>query len=133
MKSVPARFLLNVVARECCKSLNQPYTEVRPMCASVFAPRPKYVVVKEFFVKRLFRLRPSISLVLAFVLCVPFAAFSGDNKEKDPDNIGDRNVSGKVNFYSLEKEIALGKQLAQQVERQSKVVNDPVVSEYVNR
>ena len=53
--------------------------------------------------------------------------------EKDPDDIGDRNVSGKVNFYSLEKEIALGKQLAQQVERGSKVVNDPVVSEYVNR
>jgi predicted Zn-dependent protease len=53
--------------------------------------------------------------------------------EKDPDDIGDRNVSGKVNFYSLEKEIALGKQLAQQVERGSKVVNDPIVSEYVNR
>ena len=53
--------------------------------------------------------------------------------EKNPDDIGDRNVSGKVNFYSLEKEIALGKQLAQQVERSSKVVNDPVVSEYVNR
>ena len=53
--------------------------------------------------------------------------------KKDPDDIGDRNVSGKVNFYSLEKEIALGKQLAQQVERGSKVINDPVVSEYVNR
>ena len=60
-------------------------------------------------------------------------AFAGDNKEKDPDAIGDRNVSGKVNFYSLEKEIALGKQLAQQVERQSKIISDPVVSEYVNR
>jgi len=53
--------------------------------------------------------------------------------KKDPDDIGDRNVAGKVNFYSLEKEIGLGKQLAQQVERGSKVVNDPVVSEYVNR
>jgi predicted Zn-dependent protease len=60
---------------------------------------------------------------------------SGKNKgsKKDPDDIGDRNVSGKVNFYSLEKEIALGKQLAQQVERGSKVINDPIVSEYVNR
>jgi predicted Zn-dependent protease len=38
-----------------------------------------------------------------------------------------------VNWYSLEKEIALGKQLAQQVERQSKVINDPVIAEYVNR
>jgi len=95
-------------------------------------------------VKPSFFLRPSISLVLAFVLTAPFAAFpqdSGNQKssekqkgsEKNPDDIGDRNVSGKVNFYSLEKEIALGKQLAQQVERQSKVINDPVVSEYVNR
>jgi predicted Zn-dependent protease len=67
------------------------------------------------------------------LLAVPFTALPKDNKEKDPDAIGDRNVSGKVNFYSLEKEIALGKMLAQQVERQSKVINDPIVSEYVNR
>ncbi len=62
---------------------------------------------------------------------------SSDKKKKgskqDPDDIGDRNVSGKLDWYSLEKEIALGKQLAQQVERGSKVVNDPVVAEYVNR
>lgn len=77
--------------------------------------------------------RSSVSLTLAILLSVPWVSFAGDNKEKDPDAIGDRNVSGKVNFYSLEKEIALGKQLAQQVERQSKVVNDPVVAEYVNR
>ena len=38
-----------------------------------------------------------------------------------------------VNFYSLEKEIALGKQLAQEVERQAKVINDPIIAEYVNR
>ena len=39
----------------------------------------------------------------------------------------------KVNFYSLEKEIALGKQLAQEVERQAKIIDDPVIAEYVNR
>ncbi len=38
-----------------------------------------------------------------------------------------------MNFYSLEKEIALGKQLAQEVERSAKLVDDPVVTEYVNR
>jgi len=90
-------------------------------------------------VKRLFPIRASVSLVLTCMLAVPFTAFpqnSGSTtkgSEKNPDDIGDRNVSGKVNFYSLEKEIALGKQLAQQVERQSKVVSDPIVSEYVNR
>jgi beta-barrel assembly-enhancing protease len=77
--------------------------------------------------------KSAISLTLALLLVTPFTALPKDSKEKDPDAIGDRNVSGKVNFYSLEKEIALGKQLAQQVERQSKIVNDPVVSEYVNR
>lgn len=83
--------------------------------------------------RQLLPLRYSVSLTLAVLLAVPFTAFSKDDKEKNPDEIGDRNVSGKVNFYSLEKEIALGKQLAQQVERQSKVINDPVVAEYVNR
>ncbi len=55
------------------------------------------------------------------------------NPKDDPDEIGNRNVGKGINFYSIEKEIALGKQLAQEVERQSKVVNDPVISEYVNR
>jgi beta-barrel assembly-enhancing protease len=56
-----------------------------------------------------------------------------DQKKKDPDSIGDRNVGSGVNFYSLDKEIALGKQLAQEVERQAKVVDDPIIAEYVNR
>lgn len=55
------------------------------------------------------------------------------NSKEDVDAIGNRNVSGKVNFYSLEKEIALGKGLAQEVERSSKLIDDPVVTEYVNR
>jgi predicted Zn-dependent protease len=56
-----------------------------------------------------------------------------DNKEKDPDEIGNRDVGKGLNWYSIEKEIALGKQLAQQVERQAKLIDDPVISEYVNR
>src|SRR5579862_3555132 len=56
-----------------------------------------------------------------------------DNKKKDPDEIGNRDVGKGVNFYSIEKEIGLGKQMAQEVERQAKIVNDPVISEYVNR
>jgi len=83
--------------------------------------------------RRRIHLKSFTSITLALLLATPFTAFPKDSKEKDPDAIGDRNVSGKVNFYSLEKEIAVGKQLAQQVERQSKVVNDPVVSEYINR
>ena len=55
------------------------------------------------------------------------------NSKEDVDAIGNRNVSGKVNFYSIEKEIAIGKSLAQEVERSSKMIDDPVVTEYVNR
>ena len=54
-------------------------------------------------------------------------------KEQDPDEIGNRDVGKGVNLYSLEKEIALGKQLAQEVEQGAKIVDDPVISEYVNR
>jgi predicted Zn-dependent protease len=60
-------------------------------------------------------------------------AFAGDKKKNDPDAIGDRDVGKGVNFYSYEKEIALGKQLAQEVERQAKIIDDPVIAEYVNR
>jgi predicted Zn-dependent protease len=55
------------------------------------------------------------------------------NKKKDVDAIGERNVGSGVNFYSIEKEIALGKQLAQEIERQAKIIEDPVIAEYVNR
>jgi len=55
------------------------------------------------------------------------------NSKEDVDAIGNRNVSGHVNFFSLEKEIAIGKSLAQEVERSSKLIDDPVVTEYVNR
>jgi predicted Zn-dependent protease len=60
-------------------------------------------------------------------------AFAGDNKKKDPEEIGNRDVGKGVNFYSLEKEMALGKQLAQEVERQAKIIDDPVIAEYVSR
>jgi predicted Zn-dependent protease len=83
--------------------------------------------------RRFVRFQSSVSLTVVLLLAVPFTSFAGDDKKDDPDAIGDRNVSGKVNWFSLEKEIALGKQLAQQVERQSKIVNDPVIAEYVNR
>jgi beta-barrel assembly-enhancing protease len=55
------------------------------------------------------------------------------NSKEDVDAIGNRNVGKGINFYSLEKEIGLGKQLAQEVERSAKLVDDPVVTEYVNR
>jgi len=63
-------------------------------------------------------------------------AFAGDNpknKKNDPNQIGDRDVGKCLNFYSVEKEMALGKQLAEEVARQAKIVDDPIIAEYVNR
>src|SRR5262245_14438326 len=61
------------------------------------------------------------------------ASKSNKGDRDDVESIGDRNVSKGMNFYSLEEEIALGKAMAAQVEQQSRIIQDPVVSEYVNR
>jgi predicted Zn-dependent protease len=82
-------------------------------------------------------MRYGLRETVAVLLLVGSLAFStlagGADKKKDPNEIGNRDVGKGLNLYSLEKEIALGKQLAQEVEQQSKVVNDPIISEYVNR
>jgi hypothetical protein len=58
-----------------------------------------------------------------------------NGNKNDIDAIGNRKVGGKGlgNWYSLETEIRMGKQYAQQVEASVKLVQDPVVNEYVNR
>ena len=55
------------------------------------------------------------------------------NEKEDVSRIGERDVGKSVNFYSIEKEIQLGKQLAAEVEKHAKIVADPVIAEYVNR
>jgi len=47
--------------------------------------------------------------------------------------IGRRNIGGGLDFYSYDREIALGRQLAQEVESSARLVTDPVITEYVNR
>lgn len=59
--------------------------------------------------------------------------------KEDPDQIGKRKInSGSDKFFgwlggSQDKEIALGRRLAMEVEQQTKMVEDPMVTEYVNR
>ena len=53
--------------------------------------------------------------------------------EQDVNSIGNRGVGKGVNLYSLQREIALGKGAAMEVEKTAKMINDPVVTEYVNR
>ena len=52
------------------------------------------------------------------------------------DAIGNRNVGcdkGMGNWYSLDKQVAMGRAYSQQVEHGAKMVQDPVVTEYINR
>ena len=76
---------------------------------------------------------PLLAAGVAALSLLASGAFAGDNKKKDPEEIGNRDIGKGVNFYSLEKEMALGKQLAQEVERQAKIIDDPVIAEYVSR
>ena len=68
-------------------------------------------------------------LLSIFSLAIAFP----DDKKSDPGQIGNRDVGRGLNCYSLEKEIAMGKQLAGEVQRQAKMVADPIITEYVNR
>lgn len=57
-------------------------------------------------------------------------------ENEDPRLIGKRKINKGTVFSSggsLEKEVALGRQLAADVDRQVKFVEDPLITEYVNR
>lgn len=54
----------------------------------------------------------------------------------DLNAIGNRNVGcnrGLGNWYTLDAQVRMGQQFAQQVEQTSHLITDPVVNEYVNR
>lgn len=86
--------------------------------------------------------KQSLALLLALTLvAAPALAQNSqknpqDTKKKpkdDVEQIGNRDVDCGINFYGIEREVALGKQFAQEIERSVKLVDDPVVNEYVNR
>jgi len=51
----------------------------------------------------------------------------------DVSQIGHRNVGSGIDFYSIDREITLGRELSKEVEQSARLVKDPVVNEYVNR
>src|SRR5262249_17002690 len=103
--------------------------------------------------------RKGLMFFLALVIAVPFPLLAQDQsstanktsksdskdqdnkakekskkKNSDVDNIGNRNINkGSINFISLDKEIQMGRQLAAEIERQVKLIEDPAINEYVNR
>jgi predicted Zn-dependent protease len=58
-----------------------------------------------------------------------------ESAKDDINAIGNRKIgrSGAGNWYSLESEIRMGREYAQVVDSQSKLLDDPIVTEFVNR
>jgi predicted Zn-dependent protease len=90
-------------------------------------------------------------LMMAAIIAAPATMYADDKDDKkkdeasaatkgklsDDDNplmIGKRNINKRqINFYSLDKEVALGRQISADVDRQAKYIDDPIVTEYINR
>ncbi|HZG54255.1 MAG TPA: M48 family metallopeptidase [Pyrinomonadaceae bacterium] len=56
--------------------------------------------------------------------------------DEDPNQIGKRKLNGGLIASmsgSIEKEVNFGRELAAEVDRQAKFIEDPVITEYVNR
>ncbi|HJU53484.1 MAG TPA: M48 family metallopeptidase [Pyrinomonadaceae bacterium] len=56
--------------------------------------------------------------------------------DEDPSMIGKRKINGGfINWMAMgmEKEVALGRYLSSEIDREAKFVDDPVITEYVNR
>src|SRR5262249_12558183 len=89
--------------------------------------------------------RHTAALILAFTLTTAFAFAQAENKSKpkspntlsEKDNpllIGKRDINkGQLEFHSLDREVAIGRQLAAEVDRESKIISDPIITEYINR
>jgi predicted Zn-dependent protease len=57
---------------------------------------------------------------------------NGKQERYDVSKIGARHVDHGVNFYSLDREMAMGKEMAMEWESQARLSEDPVVNHYVN-
>jgi len=73
----------------------------------------------------------AMALAWGLVFCVAALAGAGGQKD-DVNEIGNRKVAHK-SMISTEKEIAMGKQYASEIDRSARIVSDPVINEYINR
>jgi predicted Zn-dependent protease len=79
-------------------------------------------------------MRKSWLIVLPLIIIMAGSALPGAaaDKKDDPNAIGDRRVAHR-SIISEEKEIAIGKQYSEEIDKSAKIINDPVINEYVNR
>ena len=79
-----------------------------------------------------------VTILVLLVLVLTTLPVNSGRRHGDVENIGNRSINGKIglifpNFISLEKEIQMGAQYAQMIEQTARLVEDPVVSEYVDQ
>jgi beta-barrel assembly-enhancing protease len=77
-------------------------------------------------------------LIVSLIALLTNVTESAAREHADIENIGNRSVSGKIfgilpNMISFNREIALGEQIAQEFEQTARLVEDPVISDYVDR
>ena len=76
--------------------------------------------------------RRFVTSLLVVILCWASLPAHAEDKKDDVNEIGDRKVAHR-SIISQEKEIAIGKQYADQIDKEAKILKDPVINEYVNR
>src|SRR5262245_36487321 len=74
-----------------------------------------------------------LRILLIFLAALDLVPVDAKDKKMDPDEIGIRDVGKGVNFYSFQRELALGKQMARDVALQARTLDDPFVAEFINR
>lgn len=76
-----------------------------------------------------------VTLLVIPVVCVDPASSQEPKpgSKADITAIGNRKIARGPNFYTVEREIALGKKLADEIDRSARFIDDPVVVEYVTR
>lgn len=79
-----------------------------------------------------------VGLVIVLTLTMSVGSFASDRRHGDVENIGNRDITGRIwglfpNFVSLEKEIQIGQGVAAEFEQTAKLIDDPVISDYINR
>jgi beta-barrel assembly-enhancing protease len=79
-------------------------------------------------------IRRSLPVVLLVAALCEFGYAQNQSRLGGVNEIGKRNINkGSINFISIEKEIALGRALAEEIERQIPLIADASINEYVAR
>jgi predicted Zn-dependent protease len=78
------------------------------------------------------RIQRITPLALTVIMVAASASVWASDKKKDVDAIGNRKVAHR-SMISEQKEIAIGKRYATEIDRSARIIKDPVINEYVNR